>query len=410
MSVSRRVRSASDPQIPAHDEPMSRTNQILLIVGVVVGLFAAPTASASDHPQTLDAEELVLQLSDMDAGWTKHSEGEDSLDEPGFREGYSTRLVKAGQYTTRSIKTFAWIFETKDDAEAYYNQEKADVEDTYSTTEMDYGDGAIKWFLNSDNGRLLIYDDWVVWKAETFRDGTFSWEPSHDWIADTLSSKYVPPNAVPIPNISIRETGLKVLANGSESVDPDGSIAAYQWDWGDGTSDAGQEASHTYTNNGTFRINLTVTDNEGATNSTGVEVNVTNAPPKADFSFRPSDPTIGDSVRFSDKSTDVDGKIATRDWSFTNNTTSHEENPEYTFPEAGTFEVTLIVRDDHNSSDSMSKSIKVSEPPAEPPDGQEDPGDESEDAGDETPTTPGFEAWAIVALTGVVAVLRRRES
>ena len=60
--------------------------------------------------------------------------------------------------------------------------------------------------------------------------------------------------------------GTAISFNGSGSRDPDGSIASYRWDWGDGTSaGSGATPSHTYASSGTFTVRLTVTDNAGAT-------------------------------------------------------------------------------------------------------------------------------------------------
>src|SRR5258708_31003902 len=53
----------------------------------------------------------------------------------------------------------------------------------------------------------------------------------------------------------------------STSSDPDGSISAYQWTFGDGTTSTAQNPSHTYATGGTYTVTLTVTDNGGATNA-----------------------------------------------------------------------------------------------------------------------------------------------
>jgi PKD repeat protein len=70
---------------------------------------------------------------------------------------------------------------------------------------------------------------------------------------------------------------LTVSVNGSGSSDPDpgGSIQAYAWKFGDGTTKSGATASHTYTTPGTYPVELTVTDDRGATDTTTKEVAVT---------------------------------------------------------------------------------------------------------------------------------------
>jgi serine protease len=68
---------------------------------------------------------------------------------------------------------------------------------------------------------------------------------------------------------------LTVQFNAAASSDPDGSIAAYSWNFGDGTAAAsGVTVTHSYQTAGTRTVTLTVTDNLGATNSTTRQVTV----------------------------------------------------------------------------------------------------------------------------------------
>ena len=57
--------------------------------------------------------------------------------------------------------------------------------------------------------------------------------------------------------------------NASTSTDSDGTIARYDWDFGDGDilNDGGATPSHTYSVSGTYTATLTVTDNEGCSTS-----------------------------------------------------------------------------------------------------------------------------------------------
>ncbi|GAA0911188.1 hypothetical protein GCM10009558_112040 [Virgisporangium aurantiacum] len=56
-----------------------------------------------------------------------------------------------------------------------------------------------------------------------------------------------------------------MTVDASGSTDPDGTVARYRWDFGDGTTltTAGPRATHVYPRAGTFRVTLVVTDNEG---------------------------------------------------------------------------------------------------------------------------------------------------
>lgn len=51
--------------------------------------------------------------------------------------------------------------------------------------------------------------------------------------------------------------------DGSGSVDPDGDITQWQWDFGDGKTGYGERVTHTYTKVGTYRPTLKVQDNLG---------------------------------------------------------------------------------------------------------------------------------------------------
>jgi thermitase len=86
-----------------------------------------------------------------------------------------------------------------------------------------------------------------------------------------------PPFAQESASPSSGTAPLAVSFSGAGSSDPDGSIAAYAWNFGDGTTGSGVNASHTYTTNGTFTATLTVTDNAGATASSSAIITVGSA-------------------------------------------------------------------------------------------------------------------------------------
>ena len=72
---------------------------------------------------------------------------------------------------------------------------------------------------------------------------------------------------------------LTVAFDASASIDADGSITSYSWNFGDGSSGTGVTASRTYAAAGTFTTVLTVTDNRGATGRATRILTVTAGPP-----------------------------------------------------------------------------------------------------------------------------------
>lgn len=59
-----------------------------------------------------------------------------------------------------------------------------------------------------------------------------------------------------------------LIFDGHASQDDDGEILQYEWDFGDGISEAGQTASHAYHSAGRYTVVLTVRDNTGAADRT----------------------------------------------------------------------------------------------------------------------------------------------
>jgi uncharacterized repeat protein (TIGR01451 family) len=68
-----------------------------------------------------------------------------------------------------------------------------------------------------------------------------------------------------------------VFLNASNSVDVDGEIVEYKWNFGDGSTGIGKKVLHTYTEPGVYYVELTVTDNNGANDSDTVRVVIDNS-------------------------------------------------------------------------------------------------------------------------------------
>ncbi|MFD1686725.1 malectin domain-containing carbohydrate-binding protein [Halobellus litoreus] len=108
------------------------------------------------------------------------------------------------------------------------------------------------------------------------------------------------PNASVTASATDVETGQSIDFDASGSNDPDGSIASYEWDFdGDGTTDAtGAQASHAFQSAGTYQVNLTVTDDDGAIASTQQTVSVSE-PTSSNVVYRVN--TAGSEISVSDE-------------------------------------------------------------------------------------------------------------
>jgi 6-phosphogluconolactonase (cycloisomerase 2 family) len=85
--------------------------------------------------------------------------------------------------------------------------------------------------------------------------------------APGFGSVAVLPNQGPIASFSAtpRPAGQPTYFDATASADRDGSIARYDWDFGDGTTlrNGGPQPSHNYRSAGVFQVSLVVTDDEG---------------------------------------------------------------------------------------------------------------------------------------------------
>jgi hypothetical protein len=91
----------------------------------------------------------------------------------------------------------------------------------------------------------------------------------------SLKIKNEPPSAhisAPESVVVIAKKGAKVTFDASGSNDTDGEIVNYTWEFGDGSTGIGKTVEHTYYDGGNYTVNLTVTDDEDATNATSTYI------------------------------------------------------------------------------------------------------------------------------------------
>ena len=100
-----------------------------------------------------------------------------------------------------------------------------------------------------------------------------------DNFAATALGATPPPNKAPTASFTVTSTDLTANVDATASADPDGTIASYAWNFGDGATSAGVKTSHVYAAAGTYTITLTVTDDKSATGSTTRSVTATTSRP-----------------------------------------------------------------------------------------------------------------------------------
>lgn len=140
--------------------------------------------------------------------------------------------------------------------------------------------------------------------------------------------------------------------DGTGSKDSDGQITSYTWDFGDGTSANGFNVSHTYAVSGTYKVTLTVIDNDGL-NAQATQVVVIEEPVQVQLPPNvvlnaPEIGVVGQSLTFdASGSNDPDGQIANYSWSFGDGVVENSSLPviPHSYTQTGVYTITLTLTD-----------------------------------------------------------------
>ncbi len=169
-------------------------------------------------------------------------------------------------------------------------------------------------------------------------------------------------NLPPTPLFTIDKSADPAVTVTSTSTDADGTIASYEWNFGDGTptSADGPQASHTYASRGEFTITLTVTDNWGGKSALSQKVTIANAQNKPVAAFNVTCKDLACTVDGS-ASSDPEGDTITYEWTFGDGTQAVGSKPApHIYQVGGTYPITLVVTDSKGAnSDPVAQSVTV---------------------------------------------------
>ncbi len=153
---------------------------------------------------------------------------------------------------------------------------------------------------------------------------------------------------------------LSCSFDGSGSMDDDGTVVDWAWDFDDGSADSGEQVDHEFPASGSYAVTLTVTDSQGLTDETTQDVMVEGAPvaPEASFTVDCTDLMCSfDGTGSSDADGTVDGWA----WDFGDNTSGTGDVVEHDYATDGTYDVTLTVTDNDQMTGQATQSVTVSE-------------------------------------------------
>ena len=138
---------------------------------------------------------------------------------------------------------------------------------------------------------------------------------------------------------------------------PSGSIASYEWDFGDGGASSAQNPSYVYTQDGIYSVQLIANSAAGCVDSIAMPnlIKVRQLP-TAQFSYSPLEAeVVNPRIDFEDESIDA----VTWLWNFGDLNYSNLQNPSHEYPDSGYYYVTLIVNNQYECADTVSDFVRI---------------------------------------------------
>ena len=169
----------------------------------------------------------------------------------------------------------------------------------------------------------------------------------------------------PVAEFTATMNWMDVSVDASASYDPDGMIMSWDWNWGDGMSGAGEMATHTYLMAGWYEITLTVTDNDGMTDTASAMVEAKEMPPELNAAFTA---TMNWMVVSVDASASTGLAPLSYAWDFGDGATDMGVTATHTYLAEGMYTITLTVTDGASATDTATAMVEAKmEPPPMPP-------------------------------------------
>lgn len=117
-------------------------------------------------------------------------------------------------------------------------------------------------------------DGLYAFKILTVTKSGFAWAEGDSQTQAEMAVGTPAGNLPPTASFTGNCSGLACDFDGSASGDPDGAVVSYEWDFGDGSTGSGPMISHAFAAAGSYTVTLTVTDDQGAMDSSSAVFSV----------------------------------------------------------------------------------------------------------------------------------------
>ena len=181
-------------------------------------------------------------------------------------------------------------------------------------------------------------------------------------VVDDVSHQVLISNLLPTPRFEYspgQPSPGETVGFQDLSVDADGTIVSWHWDFDDGSYSSEPSPSHVFMSIRDYPVVLTVTDQDGGSSARSIKVPVGNIAPTAGFAWAGGTITSLQDVIFTSTSTDPDGQVTAWQWDFGDGDKGSGPTVKHRFPTSGNYLVTLRVTDDDGASSAIAATITV---------------------------------------------------
>jgi len=211
-----------------------------------------------------------------------------------------------------------------------------------------------KWDLGNGATSTLKHPS-----ATYFNPGTYTIKlvvKKDNAVDSVIKTAFITVYAKPIVKFGSSDTIACAPANcffTDSSTASSGSIASWQWDFGDGSLSSQQNPSHVYSAGGNYNVTLKVVNSAGCVQTLSKPTYVKiSAPVHAAFSHLPANTcTAPASLQFTNTSTG--GGTLSYSWNFGDGNTSSLDQPLHNYASVGTYTVSLAVSNASGCTDTL---------------------------------------------------------
>lgn len=129
-----------------------------------------------------------------------------------------------------------------------------------------------------------------------------------------------------------------------------GEPTSWLWSFGDGETSINQHVTHTYNNEGTYTVELTVANSDDTVTTTKqnyITVTTENLPPQTEFMVNSVNGKTNETIQFTDQSL---FEPTSWRWYFGDGSTSSAQNPQHIYTKPGVYSVSLFTANENGNN------------------------------------------------------------